>query len=147
MAITIDTTEVTDYLDSLINSLDGNNLALACARYGLPIAQDRLLEFNPYIVLVDEDVVSIVAEGEGVAFAEFGTGVHAAYDLPTNITVAPGSWSQSPHGQGQFVPGEHEYWFYGGERITGTQPRNGIYGAAMAIEDNLNEIIEDYLND
>lgn len=147
MAITIDTTEVTDYLDDLLDSLDRNDLALICAEHGLPIAQELLPEFNPHIEQVSEDTVSIVAEGEGVAFAEFGTGVYAEYNLPTNITVAPGSWSQSPHGQGQFIPGEHEYWFHAGQRYTGTQPRNGIYNAAMAIDDDLDEIVGEFLDD
>jgi len=145
VAITIDATEVLDYLDDLTNGLNDEEIATAVAQEVLPFAQEGLSEFNPHVESNGE-TASVVAEGERVAFAEFGTGIYASYNLPTNITVAPGSWSQSPHGQGQFIPGKHEYWYYGGRRIEGTQPRNGMYNAAMALDDAIDRVVGEIID-
>ena len=144
MAITIDATEVTDYLDDLISGLNDEEIATYVAQEVLPYAIEGLPEFNPHVE-VNGETASVVAEGDEVAFAEFGTGIYAHYDLPTQIDVSPGSWSQT-HGMGQFVPGSHEYWFHDGRRYVGTIPRNGMYNAAMALDDAIDRVVGEIIN-
>lgn len=79
----------------------------------------------------------VIAEGESVAFIEFGTGIYAGqgvgfHNIP--FSTEPGSWSQSEEGMGNFIPGVHEYWHYGGQVVEGSMPANGFYKAYTSIE-------------
>ena len=83
----------------------------------------------------------ISANGQSVAFLEFGAGVdtdtgHIFAD-DVSFTVAPGSWSQSEFGSGQFIPGQHESWMFGGTEYTGVAPRRGMWECYKAITDGL----------
>lgn len=90
----------------------------------------------------------IVAEGEAVCFLEFGAGTMAASNHPfaqnVPFDVRPGSWSQT-HGSGQFAPGEHEYWEFGGRIYRYVEPRPGLYMAYRAITENVLRIAEEEL--
>ena len=76
--------------------------------------------------------------GQSVAFWEFGAGVTAGQDYPSEYTggvdTAPGSWSQSPLGSGQFNLATHPYWYWHGQRYTGLYPSYGMYDASKHIE-------------
>lgn len=76
--------------------------------------------------------------GQAVAFWEFGAGVTAGQDYPTEYTggvdTTPGSWSQSELGKGQFNLATHPYWHWHGNRYTGLYPSYGMYNASKHIE-------------
>lgn len=71
---------------------------------------------------------------------EFGAGLTAGskamngeYDaIPVPIT--PGSWSQSSDGRGQYIPGVHESWRFGGVTFTHISPVAPMYNAYKRME-------------
>lgn len=93
---------------------------------------------------------SLIAEGDGVAFAEFGTGVYATdYERTThNVDVRPGSWSethQNQFGHVRGANGEFPGWWFGHTWIDqGTQPILGMYHAGQNIEDHMAETATRY---
>ena len=93
---------------------------------------------------------SLIAEGEGVAFAEFGTGVYANnYERATyNIDVRPGSWSENHQNQFGHVHGpDNDFpgWWFGHTWISqGTQPILGMYHAGQNIEEHMGEVASNF---
>ena len=93
---------------------------------------------------------SLIAEGDGVIFAEFGTGVYATdYERETHtVDVRPGSWSENHQNQfGHVVGPDHDFpgWWFGHTWISqGTQPILGMYHAGQAIENNLADTASRY---
>ena len=93
---------------------------------------------------------AIVATGDNVMFLEFGTGVMTE-DCEEKISaelppIKPGEWSQN-EGIGQFVPGSHEYWFYGKENgksilWTGTPATKGFYYANELMKKQAESIVK-----
>ena len=88
----------------------------------------------------------IVAAGEDVYFIEFGTGFNAgtAYGdggVPASVSVPvyPGSWSEK-HAQ---AFSEHGYWYYGNEKLQGTEAEMPMYYAGKAIRENEKRIVEE----
>ena len=86
----------------------------------------------------------IYAEGEDVYFIEFGTGNSAGMmygdGLPqTSVPVYPGSWSEQ-HAQ---AFSEHGYWYYGNEKLQGTEAEMPMYYAGKAIRENERRVIEE----
>ena len=76
--------------------------------------------------------------GQSVAFWEFGAGVTAGQDYPSEYTggvdTTPGSWSQSELGKGVFDLSAHPFWHWHGKRYTGLYPSYGMYNASKHIE-------------
>ena len=85
----------------------------------------------------------ITANGEAVMFLEFGAGIYTdeAHEFASQMPfeVAPGSFSQTV-GQGQFIPGEREFWYWGHTRMEGVQPRRGMWQCYRAMEDSLERV-------
>lgn len=81
----------------------------------------------------------IVASGHDVYFIEFGTGDMVSPHYNPSVFVAPGSWSVV-HKQQYSTYG---YWYYGGERLTGTWAAMPMYHAEKAIRANEKRIIEE----
>ena len=82
----------------------------------------------------------IVASGHDVYFIEFGTGFFAhPHGYETSVPVYPGSWSES-HAQ-QFS--EKGYWYYGGEKLQGTEAEMPMYYAGRAIRENEKRIVRE----
>ena len=85
----------------------------------------------------------IIAEGDGVIFLEFGTGVYTedhTYEMESEglPPIFAGSYSQT-EGTGQFRPG-HEYWYHDHTRYVGTIPMRGFYMASKEIQEQAVEI-------
>lgn len=123
------------------------------ANVGLAVAQVRFVGGeslgNGNVVVTTEPTKNgfkVVASGEDVCFIEFGTGVYAGLGYEGNtgeVPVFPGSWSQSENGEGRFVPGIHEYWYYAGNKVEGTVPQKGMYFAAKEIRRAVERIAKD----
>lgn len=83
----------------------------------------------------------IIASGEGVSFAEFGTGVLASTwgtsEVQADYAIAPGSWSEE-HAQ-QFS--KNGYWYYNGKRYYGTVPYAGMQQASADMRRESNGIV------
>lgn len=84
----------------------------------------------------------IIAEGDSVMFLEFGTGVDtdSEYGESEGFTIVEkGMWSQT-WGKGQFVPNEHEHWYYRDVKYEGTKPTYGFMFASKEIKEQGVEI-------
>ena len=146
MGIRVNTREVERELDTDIFRLRWSNVLLGnLFERGLPEAQRLPGDVH---IEVNDNQLSLVAEGDDVAFAEFGTGIYASYPQATHsLRAEPGSWSQSPHGQGQFIPGRKEWWIFGHTWTQGEPPMCAMYNAAQRIEDSIPEVARNYFND
>ena len=85
----------------------------------------------------------LIAEGEGVAFIEFGAGLTAGENYPEEykggVDTSPGSWSQSELGKHQFEYTNHPWWNYQGEEYDHVTPSMGMYQASKYIEQHADE--------
>ena len=91
-------------------------------------------------VMPIENGYKIVASGEDVYFIEFGTGFFANPNgYATSIPVYPGSYSE----QHAKAFSEHQYWYYAGEKLQGTEAQNAMYYAGKAIRDNEKRIVQE----
>lgn len=87
-----------------------------------------------------ENGMAIIANGDAVAFLEFGagdatnSGNRYANEMP--FDVSPGSWSKE-HAQQYIKLG---YWVFGGVKYTAIQPRNGMEHAYEAIMENIHSV-------
>lgn len=88
----------------------------------------------------------IVASGPDIYFLEFGTGVFAAEELPewytTSIPIGPGSYSLN-EGQGQFIPGVKEWWYWGHQWINGSAPAFAFAEAHAIAPEKIAEIVKE----
>lgn len=95
-------------------------------------------DFNVSVVPVNNGY-KIVASGTDVYFIEFGTGdgVSAHYD--TAVPVAWGTWS-AEHDQ---ILWDKGFWYYEGEKLTGTKAEMPMYYAGRAIRENEKRIVKE----
>lgn len=84
-----------------------------------------------------ENGMAIIADGDAIAFLEFGAGDATnsgnRYASMMPFEVVPGSWSKE-HAQ-QYV--KLGYWIFGGVKYTAIQPRNGMEHAYEAVIENI----------
>jgi hypothetical protein len=118
-------------------------LRLRLAMLGATVASIRFRRAiyngsNDVTVRVDDtgNTATIYAEGESVAFIEFGSGKKYGYGHPQagELGFGPGTWSDGPEGKGHW-DNEHGWWFGSGQHSYGNPP-------AMAMVDAVNEVTE-----
>ncbi len=84
----------------------------------------------------------LVMQGEDVYFVEFGTGDAANPNgYAVSVPVYPGSYSES-HGEKYATYG---FWWYGGEKLTGTPASMPMYYAEKAIRANIDRVVREVL--
>lgn len=81
----------------------------------------------------------IVASGEDVYFIEFGTGDMVSPHYSVSVPVFSGSWSEQ-HAKQYSTYG---FWYYQGERLTGTWAAMPMYRAGKAIRDNERRVVKE----
>lgn len=94
-------------------------------------------------VRVDDtgSVAVIYAEGESVAFIEFGTGIKHGYGHPQadEFGVGPGTWSEGENGKGHWDnPGG--WYFAHGQHTYGNPPAMAMWSAVQAMTEQLTQI-------
>lgn len=94
-------------------------------------------------VRVDQSgsVAVIYAEGESVAFIEFGSGATYGYGHPQagQFGVGPGSWSDGPEGRGHW-DNEHGWWYERGKHSYGNPPAMAMYKAVQEMTEQITTI-------
>ena len=98
---------------------------------------------NDVSVRVDDtgSVAVIYAEGESVAFIEFGSGKRYGSGHPQagEFGFGPGTWSDGPDGKGHWD--NPKGWWYGhGQHSYGNPPAMAMYNAVQAITEDLTQI-------
>ena len=98
---------------------------------------------NDVSVRVDDtgNVAVIYAEGESVAFIEFGSGERHGYGHPQagQFGVGPGTWSDGPDGKGHWD--NPKGWWYGhGQHSYGNPPAMAMYDAVQAMTEDITQI-------
>ena len=98
---------------------------------------------NDVTVRVDDtgSVAVIYAEGESVAFIEFGSGAKYGYGHPqaTEFGVGPGTY---PDGKGHWD--DPNGWWYGhGQHSYGNPPAQAMYGAVQMITEQVTKIAKE----
>lgn len=83
-----------------------------------------------------ENGYKIVMAGEDVYFIEFGTGDEVYPHMDTTVPVAWGTWSA----ENDQMLWENGFWWYGGERLTGTPAYMPMYYASKAIRENVKRV-------
>lgn len=95
---------------------------------------------NDITVRVDNtgSVAVIYAEGESVAFIEFGAGITYGYGHPLagKFGVGPGTY---PDGKGHW-DNEKGWWYGSGQHTYGNPPAMAMYSAVKEITENVTEI-------
>lgn len=94
-------------------------------------------------VRVDDtgSVAVIYAEGESVAFIEFGSGAKYGYGHPTagEHGFGPGTWSTSPEGKGHW-DNENGWYFGSGQHSYGNPPAAAMWSAVQEMTEQLTQI-------
>lgn len=94
-------------------------------------------------VRMDDDgtTATIYAEGEQVAFIEFGTGIKYGYGHPEagKFGFGPGTWSDGPDGKGHW-DNEKGWWYGSGKHTYGNPPAMAMYGAVQEITEKVTQI-------
>ena len=98
---------------------------------------------NDVSVRVDTkgNTATIYAEGESVAFIEFGSGIKYGYGHPdaAKFGFGPGTWSDGPDGKGHWD--NPKGWYYGsGQHSYGNPPAMAMYKAVQEIAEQLTTI-------
>lgn len=98
---------------------------------------------NDVSVRVDDtgSVAVIYAEGESVAFIEFGSGKQYGYSHPQagENGLGPGTWSDGPDGKGHWD--NPKGWWYGhGQHSYGNPPAMAMYNAVQAMTEDITQI-------
>lgn len=98
---------------------------------------------NDVSVRVDDtgSVAVIYAEGESVAFIEFGSGKKHGYGHPEagKFGFGPGTWSDGPEGKGHWD--DPNGWWYGhGKHSFGNPPAMAMVAARDAIVEEVTRI-------
>lgn len=83
----------------------------------------------------------IVMSGADVYFVEYGTGDQVSSHFNPDVSVAWGSWSVG-HAQKLYNNG---FWWYGGEKLTGTPAEMPMYYAEKAIRANIDRVVKEVL--
>ena len=97
-------------------------------------------------VRVDDtgSVAVIYAEGEAVAFIEFGSGARYGYGHPQagEFGVGPGTWSESEQGKGHW-DSEKGWWYGSGQHSFGNPPAMAMYSAVKKMTEELTQIAKE----
>ena len=98
---------------------------------------------NDVSVRVDDtgSVAVIYAEGESVAFIEFGSGERYGSGHPQagQFGMGPGTWSDGPDGTGHWD--NPKGWWYGpGQHSYGNPPAMAMYNAVQAMTEDITQI-------
>ena len=101
---------------------------------------------NDVSVRVDDtgSVAVIYAEGESVAFIEFGSGARYGSGHPQarELGFGPGTWSDGPEGKGHWD--DEKGWWYGhGKHSYGNPPAMAMYQAVQAMTEELTQIAKE----
>ena len=101
---------------------------------------------NDVTVRVDDtgSVAVIYAEGESVAFIEFGSGAKYGYGHPNagEHGVGPGTYSDGPDGKGHWD--DPKGWWYGhGEHSYGNPPAMAMVSAVQRMTEQLTTIAKE----
>ena len=101
---------------------------------------------NDVSVRVDNtgSVAVIYAEGESVAFIEFGSGIKHGYGHPqaAEFGFGPGTWSDGDEGKGHWD--NPNGWYYGHNQHTqGNPPAMGMWSAVQAMTEQLTQIAKE----
>lgn len=94
-------------------------------------------------VRVDDtgSVAVIYAEGESVAFIEFGTGIKHGYGHPEagKFGFGPGTWSDGPEGKGHW-DNPKGWWYGSGQHTYGNPPAGAMVAARDAIAESVTRV-------
>lgn len=98
---------------------------------------------NDVSVRVDStgSVAVIYAEGEAVAFIEFGSGAAEGYGHPQagELGFGPGTWSDSENGKGHWT--DPDGWYYEhGKKSHGNPPAMAMYDAVQTMAAEITSI-------
>lgn len=101
---------------------------------------------NDISVRVDDtgSVAVIYAEGESVAFIEFGSGIKHGYGHPQagEFGFGPGTWSDGDGGKGHWD--NPKGWYYGsGQHSYGNPPAMAMWSAVQEITENVTRIAKE----
>ena len=101
---------------------------------------------NDISVRVDNtgSVAVIYAEGDAVAFIEFGSGHRYGYGYPQDKIqgFGPGTWSDGDEGKGHWQ--STRGWWYGkGQHSYGNPPAMAMYKAVQAMTEDLTRIAKE----
>jgi len=101
---------------------------------------------NDVSVRVDDtgSVAVIYAEGESVAFIEFGSGERYGSGHPQagEFGFGPGTWSDGPDGKGHW--NDPKGWWYGhGQHSYGNPPAMAMYNAVQAMTEDITTIAKE----
>lgn len=101
---------------------------------------------NDISVRVDDtgSVAVIYAEGESVAFIEFGSGKKYGYGHPQagELGFGPGTWSDSEQGKGHW-DNEKGWWYGSGQHSHGNPPAMAMADAVKEIAENVTRIAKE----
>ena len=95
-------------------------------------------------VVPTENGCKILAQGDQIAFIEFGAGA-SAYGYPKRVpgvVTDMGSWSDSELGTGAYAATNYEYWYFGGVRYTEVIQQRGMIHAEESIMAHVRQIAE-----
>lgn len=97
-------------------------------------------------VRVDDDgkTATIFAEGESVAFIEFGTGARYGYGHPEagKFGFGPGTWSEGERGKGHWKD-PNGWWYGSGKHTYGNEPAMAMYSAVKEIAEKMTTIAQE----
>lgn len=101
---------------------------------------------NDVTVRVDDtgSVAVIYAEGESVAFIEFGSGAKygAGHPQADEFGFGPGTWSDGPDGKGHWD--DPRGWYYGhNQHSYGNPPAQAMYNAVQAMTEQITVIAKE----
>lgn len=105
---------------------------------------------NDVTVRVDDtgSVAVIYAEGESVAFIEFGSGDKYGHGHPQagEFGVGPGTWSDGPEGKGHW-DNPKGWWYAPGQHSYGNPPAMAMYQAVQKMTEELTVIAREVFHD
>lgn len=101
---------------------------------------------NDITVRVDDtgSVAVIYAEGESVAFIEFGSGAKYGYGHPQagEFGFGPGTWSDGDEGKGHW-DNPKGWWYGSGQHSYGNPPAMAMYSASKEIAESVTRIAKE----
>lgn len=101
---------------------------------------------NDVSVRVDDtgSVAVIYAEGEKLAFIEFGSGAKYGYGHPMagEFGMGPGTWSEGEEGKGHWQD-EKGWWYGSGQHSYGNPPAMAMYEAVQKITEEITQIAKE----
>lgn len=105
---------------------------------------------NDITVRVDntKSVAVIYAEGESVAFIEFGSGAKYGYGHPQagEFGYGPGTYSDGPEGKGHWD--NEKGWYYApGQHSFGNPPAMAMYNAVQEMTEQLTRIAKEVFSE